>query len=354
MPGHPFRIFISYSHEDKQLALIASEALSNLGYHPLWDSHIHPGTAFSDAIKGLIHHAHIFMPLITESAAQRPWVHQETGYAMALSIPILPVAVHEVPGQMTAELLALVVKKDFSDFKEKISALDLEQLVLGNLKPAFSNIEVSDWAENRTEMLVNHANRVLELKAHGRVRQKAALSSFSIPDKDPKQPIWDARDGDVQRSPYHRSLLRSERRALEIHAREAGCDLIIDPDFCLERNGLAATHARLRILMQFLESMPDEVEQAPKGQAPKVRVALSPQARSGNLTIIGDWFSAESVSPRPGEGHRQTVFNWHAPSVLRVLRQFDEEFSDLLSESGVKPENSRQYAIDRIRQILAG
>ncbi len=33
MPRHPFRIFISYSHEDKQLALIASEALTNLGYY---------------------------------------------------------------------------------------------------------------------------------------------------------------------------------------------------------------------------------------------------------------------------------------------------------------------------------
>jgi hypothetical protein len=354
MPGHPFRIFISYSHEDKQLALIASEALSNLGYHPLWDSHIHPGTAFSDAIKGLIHHAHIFMPLITESAAQRPWVHQETGYAMALSIPILPVSVDEVPGQMTADLLALVVKNDFADFKEKISALDLEKLVLGNLKPAFSNIEVSDWAENRTEMLVQHANRVLELKSFGRVRQRASLSSFSIPDKDPSHSIWDQREGNVPRSPFYRNLLRNERRALEAHARTAGCDLIIDPEFCLERNGVAATHTRLCILTQFLESMPDEVEQAPKRQAPKVRVALSPQARSGNLTIIGDWFSAESVSPRPGEGHRQTVFNWHAPSVLHVLRQFDEEFSDLMRESGVQPENSRQHAIDRIRQILAG
>lgn len=116
MPGHPFRIFISYSHEDKQLALIASEALTNLGYYPLWDTHIHPGTAFSDAIKGLIHHAHIFMPLVTVSATQKPWVHQETGYAMALGIPILPVAVDAVPGQMAADLLALVVNNDFSDF----------------------------------------------------------------------------------------------------------------------------------------------------------------------------------------------------------------------------------------------
>jgi len=267
MPGHPFRIFISYSHEDKQLALIASEALTDLGYHTLWDADIHPGTAFSDAIKGLIHHAHIFMPLITESAAQRPWVHQETGYAMALGIPILPVAVDAVPGQMAADLLALVVNNDFSDFKQKISALDLEQLVLGNEQPAYSNLEVSDWAENRAEMLARHANRVIELKFNGRIRQRAALSSFSIPDKDPKHPNWEQFEGKVPRSPFYRNLLRNERRALETHARAAGCDLIIDPEFCLERNGKTATQARLHILAQFLEDMPDD----------RVQVVLSRQ-----------------------------------------------------------------------------
>jgi hypothetical protein len=84
----------------------------------------------------------------------------------------------------------------------------------------------------------------------------------------------------------------------------------------------------------------------------KVRVALSPQARAGNLTIVGDWFSAESVSPRAGEGHRQTVFNWHAPSVLRSLHAFDEAFAEYISESGVEPESSRQNAVTRIKEIL--
>jgi hypothetical protein len=93
---------------------------------------------------------------------------------------------------------------------------------------------------------------------------------------------------------------------LERHACQMGCDLIIDPDFCLVRNGILATRTRLQILMDFLICMPDE----------KIRIVLSSQAREGNLTLIGDWFSAESVSPRPGEGHRQTIFNWHSPSVL--------------------------------------
>ena len=343
MSRYPFRIFISYSHEDLLLPQIASQALSDLGYIPLWDKNIRPGTSFSEAIKGFIHNAHIFMPLITASSSKRPWVHQETGYAMALGIPILPVAVGDLPGEMAAELHSIVVKPDFLDFAEKIAALDLEQLVLGNQKEAYSNFELSDWAENRTGLLVKNANRVIGLGFHGRVRQLASLSSFSIPDKDITHPIWEQREGNVPRSPYHRDLLRQERRALEAHAQAAGCDLVIDPEFCLERNGTEATQTRLRLLLQFLES--------PAGE--QARVAISPRARSGNLTIVGDWFSAESVSPRAGEGHRQTVFSWHAPGVLRALRRFDEGFNEILSEAGLQAGDSRAFAVRRIREILA-
>jgi len=343
MSRYPYRIFISYSHEDLRLAQVISETLSELGYIPQWDPHIRPGTPFSESIKNLIHHAHIFMPLITVSSSKRPWVHQETGYAMALGIPILPVAVGKVPGQMIAELQSIIVKADFTNFKEEISIQNLDQLVLGRHKQEFCNFEISDWAENRTDFLVKNAEKVIELGAYGRVRQRASLSSFSIPDKDIANPIWSQREGTILRSPYYRALLRKERCALEAHTLEEGCDLIIDPEFCLERNGKEATQCRLRILLQFLES--------PAGN--KTRVALSPQARSGNLTIVGDWFSAESVSPRPGEGHRQTVFNWHAPSVLHTLRAFDEVFEECLNESKMPPQLSRQNAINRIKEILA-
>lgn len=342
MSSYPFRIFISYSHEDLHFAQATSQMLSELGYVPIWDPNIRPGTPFSDSIKTFIHHAHIFMPLITESSSKRPWVHQETGYAMALGIPILPVALDEVPGQMIAELQSIIVKADLSNLKEEISKQNLEQLVSGSHKQEFSNFEISDWAENRTDLLVKNAKRVIELGAYGRVRQRASLSSFSIPDKDISNPIWDQREGSVKRSPFHRSLLREERRVLEAHASAAGCDLIIDPEFCLERNGEEATRSRLRILLQFLESPAAE----------KTRAALSAQARNGNLTIVGDWFSAESVSPRPGEGHRQTVFNWHAPSVLRTLKSFDEAFTESLAENNLAPECSRQYAVERIKEIL--
>jgi hypothetical protein len=338
---YPFRVFISYSHEDSALARAAAEVLAEMGLAPVWDMHIRPGVPFTEAIKGLIHHTHIFMPIITEHASHRPWVHQETGYAMALNIPILPVAVDSVPGEMAAQLQAVVVRSDFSDFAERLARVDLEQVVFQPAVSALRDVEVSSYAENRAEMLARCAQRVTEMGAFGRVRQRAALSTFSIPDRAPGDPIWAKREGEVRRSAFYHNLQRAERRALEQHARQAGCDLIIDPEFSLERNGPSATRTRLEILLRFIESMPDE----------GLRVVMTPRAREANLTLIGDWFSAESMTPKPGEGHRQTVFTWHAPTVLQTLRSFDEEFEELCAESSEGA--SRQAAIDRIGAITA-
>jgi len=36
------------------------------------------------------------------------------------------------------------------------------------------------------------------------------------------------------------------------------------------------------------------------------------------------------------------------------LRRFDEGFSEILSEAGLQPEDSRAFAVQRIQEILAG
>jgi len=69
------------------------------------------------------------------------------------------------------------------------------------------------------------------------------------------------------------------------------------------------------------------------------------------LTIVGDWFVAESLVPRP-EGYRQTVFSWHAPTVLRWVSAFDQQFEELYAESGLGPNKSRRKAIEKIKKII--
>ena len=340
--AHPFRVFLSYAHEDFELAGKAAEVLAGLGLSPIWDRNIRPGSPFTDAIKGLIARSHVFMPLITAHAAQRPWVHQETGYAMALNIPILPVAVGTVPGEMAAQLQAIVVKADLSNLAACLEAADLKTVVCAPPANPLNMIEVTTWTDERTKLLAGYAQAVTELKASGRVRQRAALSSFSIPDKGLENILWTLREGATPRTSFQRHWQREERRALERHVAQAGCDLIIDPTFSLVRHGEEATKARLWIVYKFLESLPDD----------KVRVVLSPRAREGNLTIVGDWFSAESMSAHPTEGHRRTVFTWHAPTVLQTLWGFDEDFAEQCAETG--SDASRSAAMSRLEEILGG
>ena len=88
-----YRVFISYSHDDHDIFERLKTALEARPFKllVLSDRNIGAGSPFTDAIKGLIIHAHLFIPLITKNSKKRPWVHQETGFAMAHNIPILPI-----------------------------------------------------------------------------------------------------------------------------------------------------------------------------------------------------------------------------------------------------------------------
>jgi hypothetical protein len=339
---HRFRVFVSHSHEDYGLAKKMVTALRRMRLEPLWDEHIQPGRPFSDEIKGLIAHSHIFLPLITEHSIGRPWVHQETGYAMALNIPVLPVAIGRLPGEMIAHLEAVRVKKDLSDLRSQIKQIDLEQVVFPSPSRSEAMVSVEDWPEDRARAIADAAEHVARLGSFGRVRHRGALSSFCIPDRDVKSQVWKCREGKMRRSDYYRQLQREERQALELHARKAGCSLIVDVAFRYKTQGPRATRARLATVLGFLESMPDE----------RVQVALTPRARKGNVIIVGDWFVAESRVPRAGIGYEQTVFNWHAPTVLRWARQFDQEFSEFREAVGVPREKTRRFAISQIRKEL--
>lgn len=182
-------------------------------------------------------------------------------------------------------------------------------------------------------------NEVMDFGGASIVRKRSGYTCFAIPDKPIDHPDWEVRLGNQQRSPRVRALEREERRALERHAREAGCRLLINPEVDLGR-GEDANIARPRALLEFLESMPDD----------RIEVVVSPTSHLENLTIVGDWFYAESLTPAP-TGFRQTVFTWHAPTVRRRARAFDEEFTFHLRAAGGN--GSRLHAIDTIKAILA-
>ncbi len=98
------RVFISYSHKDKDLARKVAKALDDNNIVPLWDEDLIPGSGFHEQIKDYISQSHIIMPILTELSSERIWVHQEIGYAMALHIPVLPLTTQDIiPGRYASD-----------------------------------------------------------------------------------------------------------------------------------------------------------------------------------------------------------------------------------------------------------
>ncbi len=343
-----FRVFVSYSHEDRDKAAKVVRALRRMGHEPLWDDNIRPGAGFTEAIQGLITHAHVFLPLLTATSQGKPWVHQETGYAIALRIPVLPVVVGKLrdrkvlPAQMMAHVQAVEVRADFRDVGRRLREVDLSRLVFP-APPVPPLTQIADWPEKRAELLAECSERVEELAGCQRVRQLAALSSFSLPDEDVRDPVWKLREGGHPRTRYYRLLQRKERQALERHARGAGCDLILTPRLIAARLGGGRAKARLATLRDFLDSMPDD----------KVRIVTYPRLPGQNLTMVGDWFVAESLTPRAGHGYRQTTFSWHAPSVSRWVRKFDRDFTELAACCAWTLPESREAVVALLDEAIA-
>jgi TIR domain len=69
---YPYRVFISYSHSDRETVERLAEMLDASGLDTMWDKHLLPGAGFSEQIQGFITNAHIFLPFITKASAHRP------------------------------------------------------------------------------------------------------------------------------------------------------------------------------------------------------------------------------------------------------------------------------------------
>jgi hypothetical protein len=234
------------------------------------------------------------------------------------------------------------VKPDLSDLAECLQKIDLEKLVVPAPRRPHGIIEVVDESARRAEMIASYAGWVKGLGSYDKVRYKAVLTSFSIPNHDPNDPIWLDLYENSPRSEHEHQLEREERQVLEEHARIAGCRLIIDPTFSTINvtSGLKARKARLETLLGFISTM----------KSNKLEVVISTTARGGNLLIVGDHFFAESHSPRR-EGYRQTFFNSHPPTVLQKLHQFDLEFDGLKKASGSK---TLKQVCAELQQIIDG
>lgn len=383
----PYRVFISYSHADTELAEQVIAHLRKIGAIPISDHEIRVGEAFSGEIRQMIECAHVFMPILTKEANKRLWVHQEIGYALALRVPVCPIALGQLPSGMAGHIHAVRVRPDGSDLEDRLKYGLLRETVgralaldrpTGRFECAFDLYDrqkllaiYTQDAWDNSRLFSSHVapHQKVALSKNKRLRQSAAFTSFSIPNKNISFPIWDLRDGSRPRSAPERHLLRLERQLMEKYARRFGCDLILDPyvELPAEEEGKSRSHprfnestpklafkhdpvgtrVRLQEIVSFLNTCSDE----------KVNVAIPNEKHRGlihkHLMVIGDWFMAEAIVPYyRGRGYLQTMFTHHGPTVIRKIQEFDLDFEDILMETGVKRHESRRHAIKIINQIL--
>lgn len=321
MPAHhnyPYRVFLSYAKNDVEDARRLYDRLRRLRLQPVWDHHTQAGWRFLDEIKKKIDHAHVFMPFLTPRSTRSTWVNHEIGYAMGRNVPVLPLSLGPLPEGMARELEAVVAK----DMEALLRCLTLDRIkrLVKDADPA-AVYECADLAYTRTDAIIKHCKQVEAFNNnHSNHRQPlrhvAAFGSFSIP-ANPNAAIWQRRDGNRLLSSDRLERLSKERRKLEAHAKQFGCDLVLYPTLKKLTNQRIQT--RKKLLQSFLRSM----QQA---HAP-VRVAFDRRGLDENLIIVGDWFLVESSTPRE-EGYRHTTITTHAPTVLKRIEAFERQFEN--------------------------
>jgi hypothetical protein len=208
------RVFISYAHDDWELAGRIAAHLEAQDMMALWDKNFTYGHGFHDQIKVFISYAHIFLPIITKASSSHGWVHQEIGYAMALNVPVLPVTVGKLPDGMLQGLHAICLEDTGSDFRGSLQTSVIRGALSGQDDFKQALYRCADETEERAAMLRDYANEIRRIGYSDVVRQSGALTSFHIPNRIPAHPVWKERYGGRDLGEYRSKRQGEERQAL--------------------------------------------------------------------------------------------------------------------------------------------
>jgi hypothetical protein len=189
-----YRIFVSYSSEDRGLVQQIVRILRANNLEPMWDEDFAFGQGFHQQIKTFIAHAHVFLSVLTKLADQRKWVHQEIGYAMALNIPVLPVAIGSLPGEMIDQIHGVsIAQDDVLQLSSRLTVDAVRALVDANAARNIALHTCADSPQSRATAIAQHCEDVLALRGFGKVRQKGGLTSFHIPSEMVQNRKWKER-----------------------------------------------------------------------------------------------------------------------------------------------------------------
>jgi hypothetical protein len=335
------RVFISYSHKDRSLVEKIVHVIELNNMIPLWDDHLMVGAGFDEEIQDYISQSHIFLPLLTKSSSERGWVHQEIGYAIALHIPVFPLTTEKVlPGGMLQRIQAIKVEDDEQHLMKLLTAEAFRKLI-DKIKPV-PLFECAHLSDERSIMMTNYSNKVASINKYGLVRQKGGLSSFHIPEVSILKKVWIDRYYPEIRSDFHKKVQRDERIALQQHAEKEGVRLIINVEYAIQKRSRLSARTRINTLIEFLKS--------PAAHNSVIAIQNNPEKKE-SLTIVGDWFVAESVSFKEDEGFTNTFFSRNISEILRRINDFESELEDLLKESGWNENESKDKAIEQLAEL---
>jgi hypothetical protein len=335
-----YRVFISYSHEDWPKVARLVEVLKDAGLDPLWDDNLVPGSGFSEQIQRFITNSHVFLPFLTPASEARPWLHQEIGFAIALGKPILPVTLGRPPVGIISGIQAVQLREDLADASTRLSIETFRRLLHGMSDDRPASYECTEDNARRALLLARYADSVSAIGRSGLVRQMVSLSTFHLPDRGAADPVWRNYFPATPDEPLLFDALRRERVALEKHARESGCWLILDPVERLEsvygRHGPGCVPPRVHGLLNFLRD----------DSLPEVVVAINDDAeRTSSITLVGDWFCSEAVSSGARRVLREALFTRDAATVRQRIEDFDNRMKDLLARRGWDARTARAEAV---------
>jgi len=155
-------VFISYSHENKNLASNVKAGLEKFGFEAfLAHEDIEPSSEFQEEILKQLVTCDVFIPILTNEFLKSNWTDQETGIAFTRGKVILPLSLGLTPYGFIARFQAL--KIDETKISETCEAVvKAIQSRAPDLKEKIQNSLIENFAESPSFLDAASRSRALE------------------------------------------------------------------------------------------------------------------------------------------------------------------------------------------------
>jgi hypothetical protein len=155
------KIFLSYSNEDKDLAGKIKKGMEDYGLDVfLAHEDVKPSSEWMEAIHEELNLCNVFIPILTDCFNESLWTDQETGFAVARSVYIIPLKINVDPHGFIGKIHALSFDvNNIEDSNMKIISLIASNCNVGvlfrdALVNKFGKSENYKEAENNTKRLI--------------------------------------------------------------------------------------------------------------------------------------------------------------------------------------------------------